>query len=275
MTIKPIILKYIVDDRERKLLQTIEERNATAHERITKANEIIVVEVEKRRLDIADIVLSDTIGIERKGFGQDKGCHDFTASIKDNRLWDQIPRLEQAYERPILLLEGFDEVSIEQSHLNINSIYGMLAKLAEGKTKVIWTPNIEHTCIFLERLAFRAHIKQTSSLMARSCPKELNSRGQRAFLMEGLMHTGPKKAKELIGYFQTPAKVFKAIKHTQLVHTRTGNVKGIAGPIKDANIAGAGKTFVIENQKLLFGKLTAVLHAVQEKNKVRQARLPI
>ena len=53
--------------------------------------------------DIADIVISEKIGIERKG-----GL-DFPASITDNRLAEQLPRLKEAYETPILMLEGFNE----------------------------------------------------------------------------------------------------------------------------------------------------------------------
>ena len=135
---KQEIVKCIIDDRERELMRVFDSRKQGP----------VVMEYESRRLDIADIVISDTIGIERKG------GPDFPSSITDNRLADQLPRLIKAYETPILMLEGFNEQVFEETNVNINSIYGMLTKIAyKMNIVVIPTINIEHTAIALERSA--------------------------------------------------------------------------------------------------------------------------
>ena len=58
---------------------------------------------------------------------------------------------------------------------------------------------------------------------------------RRIFIIEGLVDIGPKKAKLLIEKYETPNNVFKAIKKTNITFTRTGNPKGIEGPLKELN----------------------------------------
>ena len=71
--------------------------------------------------------------------------------------------------------------------------------------------------------------------------------------MEGFVDIGPKKAKSLIENYETPYQVFKAIKHTEVIYTRTGNPKGIKGPLSD--LTGFGWKFVEKNKEMLFGTL--------------------
>ena len=52
------------------------------------------------QLDIADYVLSENVGVERKT------ADDFLTSLMDGRLFDQMSRLKEAYTRPLLILEG-------------------------------------------------------------------------------------------------------------------------------------------------------------------------
>ena len=72
-----------------------------------------------------------------------------------------------------------------------------------------------------------------------------------AIMREGLVDTGPKKAKLLIDTFKTPDKVLKSIKHTEIAFTRTGNPKGIQGPLKQ--LSGFGWKYIQKNKKILFG----------------------
>jgi hypothetical protein len=73
---------------------------------------------------------------------------------------------------------------------------------------------------------------------------------RRAFIIEGLIDSGPKKAKELIDHFKTPFNVIKAIKSTRIIYTRTGNPKGIEGPL--TKLKGYGWKFVQKNKEILF-----------------------
>src|SRR5919198_1421521 len=58
------------------------------------------VRVEWAHLLVADFLLGDGVAVERKS------ARDFVASILDRRLFDQAERLLEAFERPLLILEG-------------------------------------------------------------------------------------------------------------------------------------------------------------------------
>ncbi len=78
-------LEIIIDNRERKLMALLEEKHPN-------------IEFEAKQLDIADIVITEDVAIERKeGF-------DFVSSIMDNRLFEQCFRLKETYPTAILIL---------------------------------------------------------------------------------------------------------------------------------------------------------------------------
>ena len=224
----------IVDHRENKLKALLDKKK----EKIT---------YESKQLDIADIVITSEVAIERKeGF-------DFVSSIMDNRLFEQLLRLKDTYQYPILILEGLNDKVFENTGMKISSIYGALSFISyKLGISVIPTRNLEDTVIVIERIAYREQVKDNMPLLSRKAPKELSKKERRTFIVEGLIDIGPKKAKTLIDKYKYPHLVFKAIKHTEISFTRTGNPKGIQGPLED--LTGFGWKFVEKNQKILFGK---------------------
>ena len=177
------LLRVIIDNREHKLMRVFDH----------KKDKILY---ENKQLDIADILISNEIAIERKeGF-------DFIASIKDNRLFEQLFRLKETYDTPILILEGLNDDVFENTGMNINSIYGALSFVSyKLGISVIPTRNIEDTAIVIERIAYREQMKDDMPLLSRTAPKKMNLQERRYFIMEGLVDIGPKKAKILIDTF--------------------------------------------------------------------------
>jgi len=228
-------LKIIIDNRERKLIKLIETKFPN-------------IDFEIKQLDIADIVISEDVAIERKeGF-------DFVASLVDNRLFEQCFRLKETYTTPILVLEGLNDNVFENTGVKIASIYGALAKIAyKLGIAVIPTRNLDDTAIVIERIAYREQVKDGAALLSRKAPKSMNIEERRSFIVEGFVDIGPKKAKSLIEKYETPYQVFKAIKHTEVTYTRTGNPKGIEGPLKE--LSGFSWKFVEKNKEMLFGKI--------------------
>ncbi|MFX1308641.1 MAG: ERCC4 domain-containing protein [Promethearchaeota archaeon] len=227
-------LHVIIDNREQKLKTLLD-----------KKKEIITY--ESKQLDIADIIISSEVAIERKeGF-------DFVSSIMDNRLFEQLLRLKDTYENPILILEGLNNEVFENTGMKISSIYGALSFISyKLGISVIPTRNTEDTAIVIERIAYREQVKDSTPIFSRKAPKQMSKRERRSFIIEGLVDIGPKKARALIEKFKNPYQVFKAIKRTEILYTRTGNPKGIRGPLED--LTGFGWKFVEKNQRLLFGK---------------------
>jgi len=228
------LLHIIVDNRERKLMALLD-----------KKKDIITYDSEQ--LDIADIVISEEVAIERKeGF-------DFVSSIMDNRLFEQLMRLKDIYQTPILILEGLNNNVFEKVGMKISSIYGALAFVSyKLGISVIPTRNLKETAITIERIAYREQVKDDMPLLSRKAPKTMSKEDRRIYFIEGLVDIGPKKAKLLIEKFKTPSNVFKAIRKTNITFTRSGNPKGIEGPLKE--LKGLSWKFVRKNQKILFSK---------------------
>jgi ERCC4-type nuclease len=228
-------LEIIIDNRERKLIALLEENYPN-------------IKFEAKQLDIADIVITEDVGIERKeGF-------DFVSSIMDNRLFEQCLRLKETYPTAILILEGLNDKVFENTGMKIASIYGALAKISyKSEISVIPTRNLSDTAIVIERIAYREQVKDNATILSRKAPKSMSVEERRTFIVEGFVDIGPKKAKSLIENYETPYQVFKAIKHTEVTYTRTGNPKGIQGPLSD--LSGFGWKFVEKNKEMLFGKL--------------------
>ncbi len=233
------ILKVIVDVRERKLMEELDARQKNGSD----------LEYEIERLDVSDIIISDHVAIERKeGF-------DFVASIKDNRLFDQLLRLKEAYpDGAILIWEGWNDDVFENTGMSLNSIYGALSFVSyKLGISVIPTRNLQDTAIVIERIAIREQVRDDMPLMSRVAPKGMNEKERRYFIIEGLVDIGSKKAKLLVDTFGTPFNVLKAIKDTEITYTKTGNPKGISGPLKECGLKGFSWKFVKKNKEILFG----------------------
>jgi Fanconi anemia group M protein len=224
----------IVDHRENKLKALLDKKKEK-------------ISYESKQLDIADIVISSEVAIERK-----EGS-DFVSSIMDNRLFEQLLRLKDTYPYPILILEGLNDKVFENTGMKISSIYGALSYISyKLGISVIPTRNLEDTAIVIERIAYREQIKDSMPLLSRRAPKEMSKKDRRSFIIEGLVDIGPKKARALIDKYKNPYQVFKAIKNTEITYTKTGNPKGLEGPLEE--LTGFGWKFVEKNKRLLFGK---------------------
>jgi len=226
-------IHILLDDREHKLKKVFDIKADT-------------ISYEFKRLEIADIVVSSEVAIERK-----EGA-DFISSIMDNRLFEQLLRLKDTYPYPILILEGLNDKVIERTGMKISSIYGALSFISyKLGISVIPTRHLADTAIVIERIAYREQVKDDMPILARSAPKSMSKTERRTYLIEGLVDIGPKKAMLLIKTYKTPYNVLKAIRHTEIIYTKTGNPKGITGPL--AELKGFGWKFVEKNKKILFG----------------------
>jgi len=226
----------ILDNREHKLRKVLDQRK----DRIT---------YEVQQLEVADIIITKDVAIERK-----EGS-DYISSISDGRLFEQLVRLKDAYPVPILIIEGLNDKVMNNTGMKISSIYGALAFISyKLGISVIPTRHIFDTAIAIERIAYREQVKNDSPIFSRRAPKGLSKEEKRVFIIEGLLDTGPKKAQVLIEKFKTPYQVFKAVRDTEIVLTKSGNPKGIRGPLEE--LSGFGWKFIQKNKSLLFGKST-------------------
>ncbi|MHA2329697.1 MAG: ERCC4 domain-containing protein [Candidatus Hodarchaeales archaeon] len=204
------------------------------------------MEVTEQQLDIADYIVSEQVACERK-----TGT-DLISSIMDNRLFEQMDRLIETYEQPILILEDISS-AFERTEWKKRKkhVYGALTYIfLRRQIPVVPTTKMSETAIVLNRIASWVQEEHTDPLIARKSPKKRSVRDNQLYFLQGLHKTGHKKAEILLKAFdESPKKVLGGILKSKVLYTRTGNPKGIEGPLQ--NIEGFGPKYLIENQRLL------------------------
>ncbi len=178
--------KIIVDVHESSMIDYLKEFNAI---------------IEVRKLDVGDYIVSEDVGIERKS------SEDFINSITNNRLFEQVNRLKDAFKKPVLIIEG----DIFSYNFNRNALISCIISLAlDYDLKLFFTRNKRETASFIYHIARREQLELKSRPKLRHKPKMLTLREKQLFLIMGLPNIGEKLAFLLLKKFKTPRRVFMA-----------------------------------------------------------------
>lgn len=153
-------------------------------------------------LSIGDYIISEKVCIERKTAG------DFSKSIVDNRLFDQIRALKSAYESPILLIEG---ESLYLTGVDAKAVRGALITIAvDYGLPILWSRSAIETALLLKRMAIREQREKGVRVRIRAEKKPPTLYEQQLYLVSGLPGIERKLAERLLRKFSTPQKVFTA-----------------------------------------------------------------
>jgi ERCC4-type nuclease len=201
-------------------------------------------DVEVRRLDVCDYVVSDRCGVERKDVS------DFLGSMKDSRLFSQAKDMAEAYEKPVLILEGWMSRAFRRSRMRPASVYGALASLTlDLGLSIIPTEDPEATSVLLHRLAYREQVKDERPLQLRSVRRDMPPHMQQVFLLSGLPQIGTTLAEELLSRFDTPYRVMEEFANAEVTVSKSGKTKRLRGPLSE--VKGVGPVIVENAQNLL------------------------
>ncbi|WP_457550812.1 DEAD/DEAH box helicase [Archaeoglobus sp.] len=149
----------------------------------------------------ADYVVSDRVAIERKT------ADDFTDSIIDRRLFDQLIELKKRYLKPVLIIEG-DGI---YSRLNPNAIRGALATvIVDFGIPVIFTRTPEETAEFIVSLARREQLAKDREVSPHYGKTKMTLKEQMEYVVSSISDIGPVIAKNLLEHFQTIENIAKA-----------------------------------------------------------------
>ncbi len=218
----------IADDREREVIAALGKHPA---------------DVVPQRLDVADFLCSAECAVERK-----RG-DDLVSSIKDGRFRDELTRLSDTFEKPVLIVEELGRAFLSPNFLPA-SIYGALGSAAlRFGIPIIPTRHAEDTALLLYRLAVREQVDRKATPEARAAPKKLSPEERKTYFLEGFFHTGPEKAKQLLDHFGSPGAVIDALRSAEVTTTKAGKPKLGAGAFD--TLAGFGIKWVVDNQALL------------------------
>jgi Fanconi anemia group M protein len=130
-------------------------------------------------------------------------------SVFDQRIFRQLKDLKESFEKPILIIEGYDLYSERSVHPN--AVRGALGCIAiDYAIPILWTETPEETAAILYWIARREQVEEERSLSIRGQTRAKTLREQQEFLVAGLPGINTKRAKRLLEKFGTPEKVFRA-----------------------------------------------------------------
>jgi len=202
------------------------------------------VEVDVQKLDVSDYVVSDRVGVERKD------VHDLLGSLKDGRLFNQAKGMSDAYERPILVLEGRLNEAMRRSAIRPSAVYGALSSLAlDYGFSIVSTEDADSTAVLLQRLAYREQTKENRVIQLRAVDRSLPLDKQQLFLLSGFPQIGVASAEALLDKFDTPLRVIEELASAEIHISPSGKTKKLTGPL--CEVGGIGPTIVEYAQQLL------------------------
>jgi len=180
-------LVVYADDRENKVAKELSRMDTV---------------VKKKRLEVADFLVSDRTAVERKE------AKDFVDSIIDNRLFEQIQGLHQ-FGNPVLLIEGKDLYSHRDIHPN--AIRGALASIAiDHNISILWSNEIKGTAELLQSLAKREQEENDKEVAVRGNRTGKTENELQEFVVAGLPNINTKIARRLLKEFGTIQEIFTA-----------------------------------------------------------------
>ncbi|MCL5430509.1 MAG: helix-hairpin-helix domain-containing protein [Candidatus Marsarchaeota archaeon] len=182
-------IKLIVDQRE---------RNAE----LIKSLEYLGLEIEVKTVPIGDYLASDRVCIERKTVA------DFESSIMNGRLFDQLERLRNEYDFPILILEG-DQDTFRLKHNIINGT--IVAIYIDFGIPVLFSHAPANTAELIANIAKREQAGgNRREPSAKGGARAYTNRQFQEFIIGNLPGVGPKLAKALLKHFGSIKKISNA-----------------------------------------------------------------
>jgi len=163
-------------------------------------------EIKVEKLEYADFVLSDRCGVELKT------KEDFVSSILDGRLLEQIKHLKNNYQRPVIIVEGEEDIySVRNVHPN--AIQGMLATIAVSYgLPLLYTKNSAETASLLGVIAKREQEETGKDFTPHASLKPKTIKEQQEYIVSSLPGIGAGLGKDLLKKFKTIKKIVNAKK---------------------------------------------------------------
>ena len=198
--VKELLVKPIFVRKPKGIVVYVDSRELRSG--VPKLLKELGAEVEVRTLDVADYVVSEEVGIERKS------ANDFIQSIIDGRLFDQVERLKKAYEKPVIIIEG-ELYGIRNVHPN--AIRGAIAAVTlDWGVPILFSSGKEETAQFIYLLAKREQEERKKEVRLRSEKKALTLAERQRLIVEGLPNVSATLAKRLLKHFGNVERVFTA-----------------------------------------------------------------
>ena len=169
---------------------------------VVRALSLMGVILELKQLPVADYILSERVGIERKS------AQDFNDSVKDGRLFNELFELKNNFVRPILILEGDPFIN---SNINQNALYGAITSIILNLGITIYkTNNPSDSAMFIYQLAKKEQSDNKMEFKLRFDKKPIEITSLLEYIVAGIPGINALRAKILLNELKSLQEIFNA-----------------------------------------------------------------
>ena len=187
----------------------VDSREAKTAPKIVKGLKERGAEISVKFLEKGDYVISNTCAFERKT------VRDFVYTLTRRFLFDQIYTLQECYEKPFLLIEGYLPIVFKYSKIHPASVWGAMFALAKQGINMIHTNSYKETVDFLYTAAKQEQIVEKRSLAVHPVKKHDSLADAQIFLMASLPNIGREKAGSILNSYQCPLNALNNVDRWQ------------------------------------------------------------
>ncbi|BES81999.1 ERCC4 domain-containing protein [Pyrodictium abyssi] len=153
---------------------------------------------------VGDYIVSDRVAIERKT------VYDLAESLFDGRLFDQVRRLSEHYDIPVILVEG------DPGKLDSYTTRGQQVRMALSSitidygVRVLWSLNQRETARMIYSIACREQYGSQRSVVVHRKPRLDKLWMQQLYVVQSLPGIGPRLAEKLLEKFGSIGAICRA-----------------------------------------------------------------
>jgi ERCC4-type nuclease len=176
----------------------VDTREASAAPKIVKGLKEQGAEIRTETLQKGDYIISDICAIERKT------VHDFVYTLTRRFLFEQLFKLKEVYQRPLILIEGYLPIVYKFSKIQPSSVWGAMFALAKQGISLIHTTSYKETIDFLYIAAKQEQIVEKRAPIVHPIKKTETLADAQIFFVASLPNIGREKAISILSSYQTP-----------------------------------------------------------------------
>ena len=176
----------------------VDSREAKTAPKIVKGLKELGADISIRYLEKGDYIISNLCAFERKSVS------DFVYTLTRRYLFDQLFTLQECYEKPFILIEGYLPIVYKYSKIQPASVWGAMFALAKQGINLMHTNSYKETVDFLYTAAKQEQIVEKRPPVVHAVKKHETLADAQIFFMASLPNIGREKAVALLNSYQSP-----------------------------------------------------------------------
>jgi ERCC4-related helicase len=169
---------------------------------VVRTLSLMGVSLELKQLPVADYIISERVGIERKS------AQDFNDSVKDGRLFNELFELKNNFVSPILILEGDPFIN---TNITLNALYGAITSIILNLGITLYkTNNPSDSAMFIFQLAKKEQSESKMEFKLRFDKKPIEITSLLEYIVAGIPGVNALRAKNLLRELKSLQEIFNA-----------------------------------------------------------------